>query len=232
MDWIIVCILTVLFSSGAFSYPTPVDLDGKLHRWPITSEAPEVYFEVAGDESLLSFLTEISQEAADTWGSIEQSMLKVKPANTDHVAQITINFQTSIAGGDMAAGYSIFDQVNEGVPIHCTITIAADPSADTYNLTKTTIHEMGHCLGLGHSLIPESIMSYSLEKNSLTLSADDKAVISRLYPADGSNAMLAPGCSIQGQDKEIHSQTLFLAILLAPFAFFLAPKIMRFLVKN
>lgn len=232
MDRIIVCILTALFADSVYSYPTPFDLDGKIHRWPITIDAPNIYYEVSGDDALLGMFTEISNEAAVTWSNVENSLLRLKLADDDNPAQIRINFRTSITGGDMAAGYSIFDDVQNGVPVHCTITIAADGTGDIYNLTKTTIHEMGHCLGLGHSLIPESIMSYSLERNSLELSADDKAVISRLYPADGSNAKLAPGCSIQGKPDVNQSRLLFLLMLFLPLGLALTSKIMSRLVKN
>lgn len=232
MGRIIYCVLIAFFSSRLLAYPTPIDLDGKLHKWPIKAEDPYVNFEVIGDEDLLPILMEISLDAANTWSAVEQSMLRIREADTENSAHITINFQSSITGGDMAAGYSIFDEVDNGVPRHCSITIAADPLVDTYNLAKTTIHEIGHCLGLGHSLIPESIMSYSLDRNSLSLSADDRAVISRIYPLDGSSPKLAPGCAISGIPDQQPRPILFFLMILAPFVWALARKIMTPLVKN
>ncbi len=232
MDWFVFCILMASFATTGWSYPTPVDLDGKLHKWPITSDNPFVYFEVNGDEALSSMLEEISDQGASTWSNVDQSLLKLRRAEMGDTAQITINFQTSITGGDMAAGYSIFDDVVDGVPRHCSITIAADAGADTYNLIKTTTHEIGHCLGLGHSLIPESIMSYRLDKNSLNLSADDRAVLSRLYPIDGSDARLAPGCSVSGHSPWHSTLWLFFLVISVPFLSLGLKGIMTHLVKN
>ncbi len=43
-------------------------------------------------------------------------------------------------------------------------------------MAKTFLHEFGHGLGLGHSLVPQAIMSYSLEKNTFALDLDDDMV--------------------------------------------------------
>jgi hypothetical protein len=213
--------LMVLSSAIAAAYPTPVDLDGYVHRWPISQDDPYVYYEVVGEPDQLESLSDITLYAAETWSSVDKSLLKILPTDGTRSAQITFNFKSTIEGGDMAAGYSIFDELDDGRPIHCSITIAAGPSSDHYNLTKTTIHELGHCLGLGHSLIPESIMSYNLEKNSLSLSADDRAAISRLYPLNGSGPKLPPGCAITGETARRGPLELLILVLSIPcLAFF------------
>lgn len=234
MGWSLVIILiTALFSAGAQAYPTPVDLDGKLHRWPVSADAPNVYFEISvSDESLKADFLAITTASADIWSSVDNSLLKVKPVDGENSAQITVYFESSIAGGDMAAGYSIFDEVDEGTPKHCSIHIAADASTDLYYLSKTTLHELGHCLGLGHSLVPVSIMSYKLDQNSFALGMDDKAAIARLYPFDGSGAKLAPGCAIGKTRSSLPQPSVIFILFLIPAIFSITRKIMNDSVKN
>lgn len=229
----VIILAWALQSGAAKAYPTPIDLDGELHRWPITIEAPSVLFEISvQDDSLRQIFLDITSEAAKIWSQVPNSMLKVENSIEDNTAQITVNFNTSIAGGDMAAGYAIFDQVKDGVPKHCSIYIAADDSTDFYNLSKTTLHEMGHCLGLAHSLVPESIMSYKLEANTFALALDDEAAISRLYPADGSEAKLAPGCAIRGVDQTTRPNgPVMIVIFLLPCLILLTRRIMTRVVK-
>jgi len=73
---------------------------------------------------------------------------------------------------------------------------------------------MGHCLGLGHSLVPEAIMSYSLDKNTFALDLDDEAAVSRLYPADGSRPRLPPGCAAGAAWSGQARLSLFVLLLL------------------
>src|SRR5262249_40991309 len=47
-------------------------------------------------------------------------------------------------------------------------------------------HEIGHCLGLAHSVSATSIMSYRDERTS-TLSPDDQYAITLLYPKGSSS---------------------------------------------
>ena len=234
MGWSSAVILICwLASSRVLAYPTPMDLDGQVHRWPLTVGQTDVYFDISvTDESLRTLFYEITLSAADVWSGVDNTIIRVKPATIDVTSQITIYFESSIAGGDMAAGYSIFDDIKDGVPQHCSVHIAADSNSDSYNLSKTTLHEMGHCLGLGHSLVPSSIMSYSLEKNSFGLAMDDEAAIARLYPADGSRAKLAPGCAV-GSRRQSGGQPFVIFILfIVPVCLVGLSKIMRRLLKN
>ena len=184
-------------ASRSPAYPTPVDVDGALHTWSVTRDAPDVYFEVISeDSSMTDFLNPVVTAAAGLWNEVEHSTIKLRPSTSDHPAQISIHFKASITGGDKAAGYSVFDKVQSGKPEHCSVHISVTEDSDYLALHKTTLHEMGHCIGLGHSLIANSIMSYELEKNDFALSLDDEAALSRLYPVSRDAPYLPLGCSI------------------------------------
>jgi Matrixin len=216
----------MIVSTTGKSYPTPVDVDGEVHVWPLTAESKTVYYEVAmQDETLRSVLSGIVDASAHLWNNVERAAITLEPASANHAANITVNYDTSIAGGDTSAGYTIFDQLEAGVPVHCSIHIAADESSLDQSIDKTTLHELGHCLGLGHSLIAQSIMSYQLEVNSFQLSLDDDAALSRLYPLNSSGPKLAPGCAITGASQAGGQPTEIIALLLAPLVLCLGQRI-------
>lgn len=218
MGRLFICVLISFgFALPAMGYPIPVDVDGELHKWPISLDEPNVFYEVvAQDQTWVGYLESIVDESANIWSAVEGSLLRVKIADENHAPQITIYYDNTITGGESAAGYSIFDSVSNGEPEHCSVHIAVDSGVDAENLSKTTLHELGHCLGLAHSLMPESIMSYNLERNSFALSTDDRAAMSRLYPADGHRERLAPGCAIGTRPSNSMQPAIFIGLLIIP----------------
>ena len=229
------CCLLILALSWApvLAYPTPVDVDGGLHAWPVTGDSPAVYYEVVTtDDGLKPYMSPVVDASASLWTDVERALVSLEPATTDHPAQITINYDTSIAGGDTAAGYSIFDTVENGVPLHCSVHIAAGENSDFEALHKTTLHELGHCLGLAHSLMADSIMSYHLEVNSFALSLDDEAALSRLYPIDGTKPKLAPGCAIGQLTPAPAEPPVMIVLLLLPGILALSSLSLKKWVRN
>lgn len=189
--------LTYLFSSLAYGYPTPVDFDGSILRWDITdSDAPISYEISSADESDLLNFQDVVANAATIWNTVPSSYFRFAEAEDGTTAQVTVNLDRAIEGGSVSSGYAIFDGYENKKPSHCTIHVLIEDTLSQNSIAKTILHELGHCLGLGHSLIAESIMSYQLEKNHYGLDIDDEAAISRLYPIDGSKPELPPGCSI------------------------------------
>lgn len=208
-------LFALIVASISYAYPTPVDFGGNILRWNIDINSPRVTYQVLTDQpENLPMYTNMVSETANIWSSVVTSYLKLEPARSDEAAQITLNFNETIQGGESAAGYAEFDEEAESGPLHCSIYIAADSAMDWESLAKTTLHEMGHCIGLGHSLVGASIMSYQLDKNSFALALDDKAVVSRLYPKDASKPKLPPGCVLQSTKDSGHSLRWFELVIL------------------
>jgi hypothetical protein len=210
-------VLTAVFAGKAVAYPTPVDSTGNTLRWPLSLETPEVYYEVEAPNAQLSeWYSFLVDDAARLWTNAEGSFLEITPTDGERTAQITVHFRTSLDDAPYSAGYSQFDQLNEdGTPAHCSIFVQASSSSSFLALGKTILHEFGHCIGLGHSLIPEAIMSYKLDRNGFALDLDDEAAVARLYPADGSDPELPPGCQVgRSRTRNNHIGELFWLLLL------------------
>ena len=201
------------------AYPTPVDFDHKPLRWDINIQSPDVLFVVTSSGPDDQLYTALAQEAAGIWSDSIDSYVRILLAepHQQRTAQISVEFienSSSLA----ATGFAEFDMTSDsGSPIHCSVTVFTSPAYSLLGIAKTILHEFGHCLGLGHSLIPESIMSYHNDKNEFDLDIDDHAALARLYPISGS-PQLAPGCGVGLQKKTTskYQVYLFLALLLTP----------------
>jgi hypothetical protein len=200
----------------ASAYPTPVDFDGSVTRWPVGPEDPPITYKIeAASAQDLSVYAGIVEDAASLWSEIPESYFKYAAATDDETPQVTLHLDHAIDGGDYSAGYTIFDEYDGTKPKHCSIFVQLS-GASYGSIGKTVLHELGHCVGLGHSLIPQAIMSYSLEKNSFALDLDDEAATSRLYPASGHAARLPPGCAMGAARAGQTAPWLVLAALFAP----------------
>jgi len=211
-----VLIGSFVLANLALSYPTPVDFTGKLLRWNIDQHSPPVTYRVISDRTEeLEFYRTLVEDAASQWSRVPSSYLQLEQVADEDHAHITVNIKSHLSGARFSSGYAIFDERDEQGPLHCLIEIVDGGS--TLGLAKTILHELGHCVGLGHSLIPESIMSYQLDKNRYGLDTDDRAAITRLYPADGSAPQLPPGCAIRAHTSwpEV-SSWLFMVLFCLP----------------
>lgn len=190
-------ILGVLFLDQTVgAYPTPVDFDGQLLRWPIHPDEPVVTYGIEGRDHDIALYEPFVDEAALMWTEVSSSYFELEKAADGAQPQIRIKLKSEIAGGGFSAGFAEFLEDDEGNVAGCQIEIQIPSNLSLHSFSKTALHEMGHCLGLGHSLVPEAIMSYSLEKNSFDLDLDDIAAVSRLYPMDGLDPQLPPGCGL------------------------------------
>ncbi len=210
----------------ALTYPTPVDLRGKLNRWDLAGEDPQLCYAVyAEHEEDLYYFAEAIESSAELWSTVPNAEINLAPC--DENEQIRINLLRSIDNQPFASGYAEFDTFDgHNSPLHCSMFIKTDLEYPIHAIAKTILHEMGHCLGLEHSQIPQAIMSYHSEANGFGLDLDDRAAISRMYPSDGQTARLPVGCAIGAHATlpsglPLFSSWVTLLIVLFPLAFLL-----------
>jgi hypothetical protein len=195
-------ILGLLTAPISWGYPTPVDFDGRVMRWPLDMENGIVTYEVVAEEaSDLDQYADLVEEAASIWSHAGGSYVSYQKVPEGEAPKVTVNLVRALKDAAYASGYTTFDAYDErGRPVHCEIYIHISENYSYNGIAKTILHELGHGLGLGHTLIPEAIMSYSLGQNQFALDTDDQAAIARLYPPDGSKPHLAPGCAVGSAD--------------------------------
>lgn len=181
--------MTLVMSAPiAVANPTPTDTRGRLQRWPITIASPQISYRVAVPEGVaISQHLAFTERAAQMWTDVGESYIELVELSEDDPAkeQITIVLTRQFSGNSRSGGFAIFDEWDSAGPRHCRIEVPIKPLMRS-GFPRTILHELGHCIGLGHSLVPESVMSYDLSKSGFYLAIDDQAGAAQLYPADGS----------------------------------------------
>ena len=199
-----------------YSYPTPIDFSGELLQWSNVGDEHPILFEVIADDiSIQTSAQGFVVSAAALWSNVPRSSLRMRAFDPAvEVAQISIEIVDQLNDAPEAAGYSFFDQMDGAKPKHCTIKVRSELLDYSYSFSKTILHELGHCIGLGHSLVPEAIMSYELEKNGFSLDTDDVAAVARLYPDSSRSAKLPQGCAVQHNSQKDMREILSLVFIL------------------
>ena len=206
----------ISLSSRVWAYPTPMDFSGNLQRWNITADSDPITYAVKGDDAALAEYASAVGISFGKWQEVASSYISFIEAPTYEEAQITIALNSK-GVGSFSSGYAEIATDGNGRMSGCHLELLVGETVSYETFAKTSLHELGHCIGLGHSLVSHSIMSYELDKSEFNLDTDDIAAVTRLYPSDGSKPALPQGCSVSGARGG--SSLVLLCLLLFPLFF-------------
>ena len=180
-------------------------LSAKKATLPVSTVQPRLIFQWDGSSPDISnkdefeggiyaelddqaFMQQLLNTAVNRWNEVRGSylvlevQLSASAVSMDPEDQI---FSLVVEASDNAssAAYAAPQMDDEGTVINdCDINIASRKT-EAKSLLRTIVHELGHCVGLGH---PHSnygaIMGYSRDDSKATLGADDIAGVIFLYP--------------------------------------------------
>ena len=144
------------------------------------------YVDVSAEELMKAII----QHAMDRWNSVPGSYLRMimeegasSIDSEDRVNSIMIKDDNNGSSAASATPHILTDE-ESGKPVIADCDIAVSPNkTSAKNLERTIAHELGHCLGLGHSHTNyKSLMGYSRDDHSSALGLDDMAGVVYLYP--------------------------------------------------
>lgn len=146
---------------------------------------PEVVFPDAAGESDEQIMERAINFALKIWSDVPGSFAKLEVVRDDAATIDATDFVNtlSVERNRNATSAAFALPITDGdLIVDCDMTIA-DHKTELRFLVYTIIHEMGHCLGLGHAHTNYgAIMGYSRDTRGLTLGADDMAGVIYLYP--------------------------------------------------
>ena len=163
-------LLLALLPSLAFSYINENDL---------RTSSIVVYYNPAGAPAGVT--PEQVAEGVRTWNTAEAGIRAVYGGLTELPPSKHLGYDDGvnvIGWGGTSLGSANYTGAE------CDIILGATPYDWTYySAARIAAHEVGHCLGLGHSDVPGSIMWGSVgSATSVTLSGDDIAGLRGAYP--------------------------------------------------
>lgn len=166
---------------------------GKVNRWTIISKSnPKLKYTMT---SVTASMATLVREAFTAWQNVSTAYVEfqeetVNPSSANIEVRLLSGLDNSYAAAQAYVNFSA-----DGSLTSCEVQLL-DNSGNSDAMRGIIIHEIGHCLGLRHSVVPNAVMSY--RNSSYSLTPDDEYVVSLLYPM--SNSDMPMGCaSIENQ---------------------------------
>ena len=167
---------------------------------PTLSDKGEVFDGLYASLPDAELMEALLRSAMDKWNSVETSYLSLELVvnagvvieSEDEIYAIVVETQDSKSVAATAMPTFVSEDKGEAphkqsgrIIFDCDISISS-AKVSAKSLLNTIIHELGHCVGLGHPHSNyHSIMSYASLGDHSELGLDDKAGISFLYPEPG-----------------------------------------------
>lgn len=206
----------------------------KEARLDVSEENPRLVFELSMDPPSIEkkdefmdgayadlsdqdFWLMLVQLAMQPWNNIADAYIELDVTFSDQATLSNEDRVFSIVVGKTNLSSSAFaaPAVEGETIIDCDINVS-DRGSSATSLAFTLMHEIGHCLGLGHNHSDYSaVMGYARTDRSLTLGLDDEAGTIYLYPLStiGKPRELAGCGTITGANQP---QTWLSFLLLTP----------------
>lgn len=165
-----------------------------INRWNLSPSNTNLNYYI---DSSASAYSSVIQQSFNDWSSIPTVYVTFTQVASSASANIIIGVASSLSisgAGGVANGTSDSD----GNLQSCTVSVSS-ASANASTAKVVFLHEIGHCLGLAHSVANGAVMSYWSNPSSIPID-DDKYALTLLYPR-GSSAGYPMGCATTRSSK-------------------------------